>query len=231
MTLRVKRIFPALFPAVCIAVLSAQLSPPVAERRLAAAPLKLTIRVYNLATVSPHVLKAAENEAARMLRDTHIRFAWLNCPSQADLILCQSPEDPDDLQVRLMATALPQLTANALGVTLRSKFGDSALVFYDRVEAHRTGGTFSHQILGRVMAHEIVHLLLPSGRHENIGLMRAEWDPKDLSFGSQQCLGLSAEFVRVMQREALRRMLAANATLARTQAPSNTEPDLNGEPE
>lgn len=166
-----------------------------------------------------------------MLRDTHIRFAWLNCPSEADYLLCTAPEQPTDLEVRIVRTALPQATVNTLGMASRSESGSTALIFYDRVKARSAGPVPSYEIFGKVMAHEIAHQLLPFDSHEKIGLMRAKWDPQDLSLTSQRCLGLSAESVRLMQRETLRRMSAVNATLARTQVPANKEPDLNGEPE
>jgi hypothetical protein len=57
-----------------------------------------------------------------------------------------------------------------------------AHVFYDRVtQLNARSPRPIPGILGDVMAHELGHLLLPSGRHSREGIMRAGIDKKQLS--------------------------------------------------
>lgn len=53
----------------------------------------------------------------------------------------------------------------------------SAYVFHNRiVETWRTRPVDVRVVLGRVIAHELGHLLLPPGSHSNYGIMRADLD-------------------------------------------------------
>ena len=63
-----------------------------------------------------------------------------------------------------------------------SDYGGSAALFYDRALALRKPGVALSQILGRAMAHEIVHLLLGTTSHTGLGLMKGEWTAEDLRF-------------------------------------------------
>jgi hypothetical protein len=93
-------------------------------------------------------------------------------------------------------------------MTLRSPDHGSAFIFYDRIAALQRSASLLHAMLGRVMAHEITHLLLPEEEHSSSGLMRAHWKPDDLRFASTACFGLSGRSgrsVQLMYREALRR--------------------------
>ena len=62
-----------------------------------------------------------------------------------------------------------------------SKAGTLATIYVDAIEslAHATGCAIA-TLLGRVVAHEIGHLLLGTARHATIGLMRAVWTPDEL---------------------------------------------------
>jgi hypothetical protein len=176
---------------------------------------QLTIRVHRIAPVSSWLLVSAEAEAARMLRSTHLRLTWINCPSPENSIACSIPERPTDLILHVWPTASPQATANALGMTMSSPVGSCAVLFYDRILTYYAHRTFPYQILGRAIAHEIVHLLLPTSSHTASGLMRAKWFTKDLQFGNQSCIGLPTRSVELIREEALRRMHAVKTPLER----------------
>jgi hypothetical protein len=86
-----------------------------------------------------------------------------------------------------------------------------AFIFYDRVLAWRTQTRLLPVMLGRVLAHEITHLLLPHEMHSEFGLMRGQWTMDDLEISSAS-VGLSTRSVQLMQRE-LRRIGAGPAAL------------------
>ncbi len=88
--------------------------------------------------------------------------------------------------------------------------GAIAFIFYDRVVALQSSTSVLYAMLGRVLAHEITHLLLPREEHSPLGLMRGDWAPEDLIFASPACLRLTARSIQLIHREALRRTQATN---------------------
>jgi hypothetical protein len=109
-----------------------------------------------------------------------------------------------------MSDQLP-VAATALGVAIGTSEhrGRLAYVFYNRVEyIARTHLNVSHDaerkdlysivVLAHAMAHEIGHLLLPYG-HSPTGLMRADWNAKDLDLaldGRLNFTSAQAELIR-----------------------------------
>jgi hypothetical protein len=89
----------------------------------------------------------------------------------------------------------------------------TAFIFYDRILALRSHTRMLSPMIGRVLAHEITHLLIPEEKHTNAGLMRGQWSMEDLSLTSAACRGLSARAIQRMRGEALRKMSFAPATL------------------
>jgi hypothetical protein len=62
-------------------------------------------------------------------------------------------------------------------------------------------------VMGTVIAHEIGHLVLPSGSHSTTGLMRANWTIEELRGSSQLGFGFTPP-----QRELIRRRILRWAT-------------------
>jgi hypothetical protein len=74
------------------------------------------------------------------------------------------------------------LRPGELGVATRSQTerGRLAYVFIDRVRNAALTYRVDHvSVLAHAIAHEVGHLLLPSGAHSESGLMRAEWTRSD----------------------------------------------------
>ena len=143
--------------------------------------LRLTVRVYAFPGLSPKLLTSTEAEAARLLRQMHLHLVWVNCTLD-----CAEPEAPDELSVRVVERPIPEATASALGMAAWSGHeGGGAFVFYDRALSLRTHSKLLGEILGRIMAHEIMHLLRPEEPHSDVGLMRSQWAADDLRFDSQ----------------------------------------------
>jgi len=133
----------------------------------------------------------------------------LIAPSVTAAAGCLSPRAETDLIVRLIPKALPNASSNGLGIAGSSGGYSTAFIFFGRVLAVRTPTRSLVVILGRALAHEIVHLLLPHEDHTESGLMRGVWSADDLRIASSACLRLPARSIRLIRREALRRALPA----------------------
>ena len=174
---------------------------------------KLNVFVYGFPTLSQSVVRGAETEAVRMLGPVPIGLKWIDCTSRVPPESCRSPQVPTHLIVRFLPKALPQASSRALGIAGASADYATAFIFYDRILALRTHKNLLPAMLGRVLAHEITHVLLPEEDHAAFGLMRGQWSADDLLFTSSACLGLSAKSVQFMHREALRRMVTVEGAL------------------
>jgi hypothetical protein len=75
-----------------------------------------------------------------------------------------------------------------------------ATVYYDRVtwKAGRMGMP-TNRLLGRAVAHELGHLLLPPSAHESGGIMREAWNPRLLPPQSPGIQGFSSRQARLLR--------------------------------
>jgi hypothetical protein len=158
----------------------------------AQAGLTITLRVYNYAHVAPAQLSRAEEEATAILRKAGVETAWVDCPlSGADLKIypaCQERMGAADFALRLRPSARTPKAAqgDTLGSALAClpyQAGCSAEVFCQRVAdwAGQVENISVYQLLGHAMAHEIGHLLLGANSHSRNGIMRPQWNPRDLA--------------------------------------------------
>src|SRR5579884_3803864 len=136
---------------------------------------RLNVFVYGSPKLSVAVLERAESEASRILHPAHIELRWIDCASRRLAAACEPPQAATDLIIRLLPKALPQASGSALGIAGSSAGYATAFIFYDRVLALRTPTRLLPDMLGRVLAHEITHLLLPHEDHSEFGLMRGQW--------------------------------------------------------
>ena len=151
----------------------------------AESPATLTVRVYNTSGLPTSELLAARHAAELILRDTGVEVVFRHCGSpvlpNAAIDKCEESLQPSEVVVRVIdAPAFnPTLHPEAYGVTYIIRDIDRgwlATVFSDRInEAATRAGVEPGTLLGRVMAHEVGHLLLGNGYHGVSGLMRADW--------------------------------------------------------
>jgi len=159
-----------------------------------AAQSAVVVRLYDTTGASVEVRDAAIRTASEITEQAGVTLQWKDCSRGGADFPCTGIRGPRELVVRLMqepreadvraADALSVHGANG-GAELQIGFaaiepatgaGVLATIYYDRVErvAARSaipGGLF----LGRAIAHEIGHLLLPTRPHSRSGLMRAVW--------------------------------------------------------
>jgi hypothetical protein len=159
-----------------------------------AAPPAVAVRLYDVTGAGPAARGTAMRIASEIARQAGVTLHWKDCSRGGADFPCTAFRGPRELVVRLTPEPRGQdlRAADALSVhgadgtsDLRVGFaavdpatraGVLATIYYDRVEqvaAHSgiPGGRF----LGRAIAHELGHLLLPSRPHSRSGLMRAVW--------------------------------------------------------
>jgi hypothetical protein len=141
----------------------------------------LTIRIYNrIGTPKTQVSEAIET-ADRILRGAGIDPSWHYCDVPAAAGPCSRALGINEFMVRFVSAPVDDHGNRfvSFGYSLiDTKTGSGALatVFADRVvDASETLRTHAGTLLGRVVAHEMGHLLLGSAGHTAGGLMRDEW--------------------------------------------------------
>jgi hypothetical protein len=155
------------------------------------AALLLTARLYSVVDVPATDRIAANQVAARILRTAGIEMAWTDCNDRsrahdpgATNDVCLVPPQADELIVRFVSSPAAngprvRMGGDTLGdayVDTAAATGSLATVYVDRVRAiARAASVDVGTLLGRVIAHEIGHLLLGTATHRASGLMRAEW--------------------------------------------------------
>ena len=165
--------------------------------------LRIVLQVPDDDSIQSNIVSRAKAEMSRIYRNAGIDIVWTREASDPQLTLIILSRELTD-QLTVVTTAL----GGAVGT--REYRGRRAYVFYNRVErvartylntSRRLGtdDTDNVLVLAHAMAHEIGHSLLPYG-HSATGLMRADWDAKDvrlavhgrLNFTSEQ-----AELIRI----------------------------------
>lgn len=209
---------------------------PNAAAHRAEAQASFTVHVSNYAQVPTKELAQAERVAEAVFKSAGVASTWvdINDISSAAYVGSGGP-NPAGLSlisVHVQSSLAWQdplaLKDNVMGLAPGAG-PDRKLVyvFYDRVKqlaerqaAAQVKGAISAragecQILGEMMAHEIGHILLNMPGHSETGIMRGDWDLKDLqdvAFGS---LFFTAHQAQVIRGEAARRANAdSNSNLA-----------------
>ena len=189
-------------------LLSFALTTPAVVVR-AEAPATLTVRLYNTAGFPTVELLNGGREADRMLRETGVRPVFRYCGravGDAPADACDTALGRSDVVVRLInAPAFnASLHPDAFGVAYVLKETDRgwlATVFPDRIAiAAARVDADAGMLLGRVIAHEIGHLLLGVGYHGDAGVMRAVWTDDRLAAHDERWRFSIGEAARMQRR-------------------------------
>jgi hypothetical protein len=192
-----------------VALIGFALSEPACAKP-AAPDLTATVRVYNYAQTSPIVLAEAEREADRIFGEAGLKTVWMDCmPRQPTLLPqepCQDAIEATDIRLRILTSPVRNSLQDtvfgfAVAPTLATVYYESvlALAKYDEREFE------SSVVLGCAMAHEIGHLLLGSNSHSLTGVMRAQWERKQIRQGLMGGMLFTPAQARLMQAEMQRR--------------------------
>lgn len=141
--------------------------------------ISLAVRIYDAAEVPEHHLAAARSTVEGIMKKgAGVGVTWTTCP-------CTSPVRSNEVVVRIAAAAPPASSPVSLGfslVDIGRRAGTLATVFVDRVTAMAAlAGVDQGELLGRVIAHEIAHLLIGTNDHSPRGLMRGAWRASELA--------------------------------------------------
>ena len=139
----------------------------------------LIVRVYDNAGVLAADRARAMKDATSILAHADLNVRWRDCPARGrSHSACLALPSPGELAVRLVHSPKSDPNVRALGnafIDATSGSGTLATVFVDRVQAVVQSKADPWAMVGRVMAHEIGHLLLGSNSHSESGLMREIW--------------------------------------------------------
>ena len=143
---------------------------------------RITIHVYNYATVPKKTLARAKDEGGQIFKVAGLATQWLDHPvTSVDGRNSHDSTDSWDgthFVLRLFTLSRKGLNKNAMGEALSRRIAN---VFMDRVtDVGVVGELSAGQMLGHAIVHEIGHLLLGDNSHSAFGIMVATWSKQDL---------------------------------------------------
>jgi len=149
----------------------------------------VTVRIYNNAGVKLQRLAAAQQVAAAILAGIGVAPEWRDCrtvrgPSARAADACHDQRQSVELIVRIVPAPARWHDPAAFGYSLVDTIvdhGTLSTLFADRIQASAVRLSIdANVLLGRVLAHELGHLLLGTTAHSAEGLMRARWNDGEL---------------------------------------------------
>jgi hypothetical protein len=172
-----------LLPAICLS-LSVSLSAGAAAaqetqtRTLTGDPVTLVLQVLNEARLPASDLNAAEKEATAIFKAAGINTVWINPGTE----LADPKGDARHLTVLLLDREMAErkIIESRLGADVLGRAAHDtarAYIFTHRVAAIAAARSrFIGLVLGRVLAHELGHMVLPAQEHSEAGIMQATVD-------------------------------------------------------
>jgi len=188
---------------------------PPSRSTAAESPAPLIVRLYNTVQLPLRDLRAARDEADQILRGAGVEAIFRTCGRAAAgggvIDPCDETLKSSEVVVRIIdAPAFnATLDAEAYGVTYivnDVNRGWLATVFADRVrDAAERVDVDPGILVGRVMAHEIGHLLLGRDYHGPLGVMQAQWTDALLTRPGDEWRFTMPEAARIRQIRSLLR--------------------------
>jgi hypothetical protein len=144
----------------------------------------ITVRTYNTFGIGTKDLAVAEQKAEQLLLDAGITTQWRDCTSFNARSLnrasiCGTPLSITEFILRVSAVPARWEDPLSFGYSLVDALqhtGSLSTIFADRITASARRLHLDQRVfLARAIAHELGHLILGSGMHAPVGLMRAHW--------------------------------------------------------
>ncbi len=149
---------------------------------------QITIRVYDYAEVASGTRARAGKMVRKILGQAGVETAWVDCslPESEQPPACSAATRPTELILRILPgskAARTGLGHSVCGYAARpagSGAGTLITLLYDCVkEIAAEEGLSRARILGHMVAHEVGHLLLPTGKNARTGIMRGRLRTKE----------------------------------------------------
>ena len=147
----------------------------------------LSVRLVDHSGQSAADLDAALGVAGELMMTAGVRVIWKVCPVEpSGIAACDALRPEGERVIRIIQGPASRATSSsdALGTAVidsQARTGTLATGYFDRVTRTATrAGVSSTTLLGRVIAHELGHLLLGTNTHTASGLMRSVWTPAEM---------------------------------------------------
>ena len=182
------------------AVILVSVATVAAPRPVLAQDPRILIRMYDVAGAGPEVRAEAMHIAKSIVDDAGVAVWWTDCSRGGADHPCYTVPGVRELVVRIMPVPEGGESRSRQALSIRgisgatdqqlgfaavgdaSRPGILATVYYESVRAvAHASGVVPSQLLGRAIAHEVGHLLLPGRGHSPTGLMRAPWAFEELT--------------------------------------------------
>ena len=188
--------------------------------------LALTIHIHNNAEVADKTLAEAEKVATEIFGKAGVESRWIDgrLTSEKDQgnLVDQGSFPLSHIWVKIYTRSMAErfsLPSGVMGFAPGTERNRQVVyVFYNRVEAlarsqvkarfegsGRTPATIA-QVLGHAIAHELGHVLLNIASHSATGIMRGDWNLKDLQDVAYGSLLFTSEQAEVIRAEVRRRV-------------------------
>ncbi len=146
-------------------------------------PVRIHIRLVDLAGLPDDARKQAENIVEFVFRQAGLQLDFVDCPVAGTA--CNSTPGPSEFWLQILNRAPKHLTRDCTGFTMLVPSpdpGDSyAVVSLPLVKAAaRQLSAPLEEVLAASMAHEIGHLVLHSPSHSHAGIMAPKLDRKQI---------------------------------------------------
>jgi hypothetical protein len=171
----------------------------------------LTIRVHDYEHLPVDSMQRAQRRVADIYKAIGVRTQWQIVQPAPDMEFDPATiPDPRELLVIVLnpgMSRLKRVADNVIGtaVVTPEDGGRIAYVLFDRIALiASTSAVNSMDVMGTVIAHEIGHLVLPSGSHTTTGLMRPNWTIEELRGTSQLQFGFTPPQQELIRRRLLR---------------------------
>jgi hypothetical protein len=137
----------------------------------------IRVRVYQTAALSAPVEQRALLEAEALLRSAFVDVQWQRCTGPDSAAVCSEPRQPAELLLRITRLVAPGQGALGEALVHRADGGGVlASVYVENViPLARSTQMDVAVLLGRVVAHELAHLIMETPEHARQGLMRSNW--------------------------------------------------------
>jgi hypothetical protein len=170
------------------------------DRVAAPAAPSMTVRVYNYAGVSQRELSLVESMATELFRESGVQIVWYDCGGSSladDDPGCGKRASLVAFDLRVCRTCTSQ-AASEYGVRGFAVGSMATVSTAWCEEISRSLYVPSEEILGRVIVHELGHLLLGPG-HSPVGIMKAHWTREDLRRKNLGMLTFTADQAQLLR--------------------------------